>query len=235
MADFLSLPFCIHVLICRNLNLCDCLNYSQISPTCHDAVYYIFSHRTQLDLSSAISFSPYHYPLMTLSTDLFLTVLRAHTRATQIRNFLIPIDFTAFTDLADYFNLYWTHTFMPSHDDSTGDCSEVCGTFVGHIRGHLNQIHYLGFYGASNLQQGQKMYELLNVYDDYYGININQEGFTVTLLNDHDNWSTVDLDAPYTRCTNCDIALEVSDIYPNQLCQICSYIQSYFSSESDQD
>ena len=239
MADFLSLPFCIHVLICRNLNLYDCINYSQISPTCHDAVYYVFSHRLQLDLTSTISFNTYHYPILTMSTDLFITVLRAHTRATQIRNFLIPSDFTAFTDLADYLNLYWVDTFMPSHDDSTGDFSVACGTFVGHIRGQLNEIHYLGYYGASNPNQGQHMYKLLNVYDDYYGLNIQQEGFAISLLNDHDNWSTVDLDAPYTQCTNCDISLEFDDTSISQLCQQCSHIKYvlsfYCSSESEQD
>ena len=113
----------------------------------------VFSHRLQLDLSSTICFDTYHYPILTMSTDLFITVLHAHTRATQIRNFLIPSDFTAFTDLADYLNLYWVDTFMPSHDDSTGDFSVVCGTFVGHIRGQLNEIHY---FGASNPNQGQQ-------------------------------------------------------------------------------
>ena len=118
---------------------------------------------------------------------------------------------------------------MPTHDDSTGNCSAVCGTFVGHIRGNLNQIHYLGSYGASNPQQHQHIYKIFNVYDDYYGININQEGFTTTLINDHDNWSTVDLDAPYTRCTICDMAVELDDISPNLLCEHCSLIQCHLS------
>ena len=70
------------------------------------------------------------------------------------------------------------------------------------------------------------MYKLLNVYDDYYGLNI-QEGFAISLLNDHDNWSTVDLDAPYTQCTNCDMSLEFDDTSISQLCQQCSQNMYY--------
>ena len=230
MADFHSLPFSVHILICRNLNLHDCLNYSRVSVVCHDAVYYVFSHRAQLDLRSVISFSPYNYPIMTISSESFLNVLHAHTRATQIRNFLVPNDFTAFPEISNYFNIYWANTFLPSYDDATGDCSMVCGTYVGHIRGQLAEIHYLGFYGANTPQQQKSMCQLLNTYDDYYGVSINQEGFTYASLSDRDNWSTVDLDAPYTRCTNCHLSFEFGEISPSYLCQQCSHIQDVLSS-----
>ena len=54
MANLLYLPFDIHVLIVRNLDLRSCLSYTQIATVCHDAVYYIFAHRSELDFSSLI-------------------------------------------------------------------------------------------------------------------------------------------------------------------------------------
>ena len=51
MANLLSIPVDIHILIVRNLGLQTCLAYAQIAPVCHDAVYYVFAHRAELDFS----------------------------------------------------------------------------------------------------------------------------------------------------------------------------------------
>ena len=59
MASLLSLPFDVHLSIIRYLDLKDCLSYSQVSITCHDAVYYVFSHRAELDFSSVLTDDQY--------------------------------------------------------------------------------------------------------------------------------------------------------------------------------
>ena len=239
MCDLLSLPFDIHVQIARNFSLSDCLTYSTLSPICHDAVYYIFSHRIQLDFSSLVVNN--HLPI---SSDLFLKILHAHTRARIIHNFCIPGDFTLFAELSTYFHLYWQHSFIPSYDPADLEPDMICGTHVGHIRGHLCQIYYLGFYGACTRNQGDQMHDILNMYDDpMYGAFICPEDTPSRLLNDKSNWSSVDLDTPYTSCSRCDLDIE----YPNKsdphksnttpLCQQCRYIVdtlSFATSDDDQ-
>ena len=59
MANLLSLPFDVQLLIVRQLDLKDCLSYSQLSTTSHDVVYYVFSHRAELDFSSVLSDDQY--------------------------------------------------------------------------------------------------------------------------------------------------------------------------------
>ena len=51
MADLLSLSFEMHTLIVRNLCLRDCAEVANVS---HDALYYVFAHRAELDFSSLV-------------------------------------------------------------------------------------------------------------------------------------------------------------------------------------
>ena len=51
----LSLPFNLQLLIVRHLDLNDCLSFAKVSTVCHDIVYYIFSHRAELDFTSVIT------------------------------------------------------------------------------------------------------------------------------------------------------------------------------------
>ena len=63
-------------------------------------------------------------------------------------------------------------------------------------------------------------------YDgNVYGVHIVAEDNTYPLLDDTTNWSTVDLDAPYTRCTVCDVEID----YPNEICSQCMQIQKVLS------
>ena len=77
------------------------------------------------------------------------------------------------------------------------------------------------------------MHTLLNAYDDnVYGVYIVAEDNTFPLLPDNTNWSTVDLDAPYTRCTICCIEID----FPSEICSQCTQIQAVLSSiHSDLD
>ena len=56
------------------------MSFVEVSTECHDIVYYIFSHRAELDFSSVITDGQY----VSLSDVLFLQVLHAHTRVTTI-------------------------------------------------------------------------------------------------------------------------------------------------------
>ena len=46
MAGLLSIPFEVHVMIVIRL---ECVAYMQVCTVTHDAVYYVFAHRKELD------------------------------------------------------------------------------------------------------------------------------------------------------------------------------------------
>ena len=54
MALLQYVPFDIHVEIARYLPLKDTLAYANISTLTHDAVYYVFSHRKELNFTSLL-------------------------------------------------------------------------------------------------------------------------------------------------------------------------------------
>ena len=123
MADLLSLPFEIHVLIVRNLCLRDCLSYAEVANVSHDAVYYVFAHRAELNFSSLVENSY----LTPLPDEQFLRILYSHTRATRLRNFCVPISFVAFSALSNYLNLYRSFTFISECDPSLSCTDTICG------------------------------------------------------------------------------------------------------------
>lgn len=222
MANLLSLPFDIHILIVRNLDLQTSLGYAQVAPVCHDAVYYVFAHRAELDFSSLLVDNHYLYPM---PNSLFMNILYSHTRATTFRNFCIPTSFTAFNELSDYFNLYWSLTFISEQDPSMPNSDTICGRYVGHIQGQLQFIFYIGqYYGAQNPQQGDILQEMLTPFQDEYELQIASESdCSFPVLSDTLNWNTVDLDAPYNRCTICDLQID----FPLSLCSQCTFIREF--------
>ena len=236
MSQLLCLPFDVHVQIARNLQLKDCLAYSTLSQICHDTVYYIFSHRIQLDLGSLIVNNR-----LSIQSDLFLQILHAHTRATTIRNFCIPDDFTSFSELSRYFHLYWRRQYIPSYDPSSFEPSDVLGTHVGHIRGQLTDIYYLGHYGANTRFQADQMRDIITPYEDpMYDTSFfpEEDWFRNRHLDEKSNWSVINLDAPYTACSRCDLQIEYAvttdDAHKtdtsSNLCRQCRHIQWVLSS-----
>ena len=92
MAGLQTLPLDIHIMITKLLNLRECLIYSQVSTVTFDAVYYVFSHRKQLDFGSVFGADT----RIILPDSLLLIVLHAHTRAEVITNFCVSRQFDSF-------------------------------------------------------------------------------------------------------------------------------------------
>ena len=90
----------------------------------HDLVYYVFSHRDNLNLSSLLDASDTIAP----DDQSVLRILHAHIRATTIMGFCLRANFSLFTELEHYFSLYW-NIFVNQQDQ-----------VVGHPTGNLNMV-----------------------------------------------------------------------------------------------
>ena len=188
MAGLQALPLDIHITIAKLLNLRECLIYSQVSRVTFDAVYYVFSHRKQLDFGSVLGPDK----TIVLPDSVLLKVLHAHTRAEIITDFSVSKRFDSFAELEWYMERYW-------HIMETGD---LC--IVGHEMGQLTNIIYPcdSHHGAATRKLGYRLNSIWKEYSDDYGV------FDVASENCHEfsplnnapsNWSTVDLDQPYSR------------------------------------
>ena len=194
MAGLQTLPLDIHIMIAKLLNLRECLIYSQVSTVTFDAVYYVFSHRKQLDFGSVLGADKG----IILPDSLLLKVLHAHTRAEVITDFCVSRRFDSFAELEWYLEKYW-------HLMDTGDIT------VGHESGQILNIACprASHYGAATRKQGCKLQSLWEHYGDDYGVfGFEYDDTDPTsmfipsfppLNNAPSNWSTVDLDQPYSR------------------------------------
>ena len=106
----------------------------------------------------------------------------------------------------------------------------LCGRHVGHPQGQLQSIYYIGYFGAQTAQQGHILQEILMPFDDEYGLQItNENDYNFPFLCDRLNWSTVDIDTPYSSCSVCDIQINLS----LSICSQCAYIRDYLESIRD--
>ena len=85
MSAIQTLPFLVQVEIVRHLALADALAYSQTCVSAHDAVYYVFSHRMELDFFSVL----YAQDVIALDDQTVLKILHAHVRARSISGFCL--------------------------------------------------------------------------------------------------------------------------------------------------
>ena len=100
-----ELPLDVQIEIARYLPLRDALSFSQAYTLAFDAVYYVFAHRDFLDLTSVLDVNE----TIDLQDEILLNILRAHTRASTIVNFSLSSNFSMFSELEEYFTLYWHH------------------------------------------------------------------------------------------------------------------------------
>ena len=108
-ASFASLPFDVHVVIAKLLNLKEALVYAQVTPLTKEAVYFVFAHRKQLDFGSVLG--PNGQIMLQDST--ILDVLHAHVRAEAITDLSFQPTFSAFEPLRQFLQSYW----IPLYDD----------------------------------------------------------------------------------------------------------------------
>ena len=105
-----------------------------------------------------------------------------------------------------YFELYWAHKVVDTEQfDSYPEA-------VGHPSGHLERIRYLGRGGGgSTHEQNIVLCRLWRYSQDWYLSEYNDapiyehDNETKSYLsNTEPNWSSVDVDAPYTWCWECN-------------------------------
>ena len=201
MAGLLSIPFEVHVSIVRALSVKDCITYMQVCTVTHDVVYHVFAHRKELDFESVLDESR----TIALSPEVLMKVLYAHTRAVSIMNLSLNPSFTMLDEFCRYFNLYWACKVVDTEQfDSYPEA-------VGHPSGHLQRLRYLGRGGGgSTREQNVVLYRLWQDSRDWYLSEYNdaqiyvQDDETKSYLSSTEaNWSSVDVDAPYTWCWEC--------------------------------
>ena len=200
MSALQTLPFLVQVDIVRHLPLADALAYSQTCVGAHDAVYYVFSHREQLDFSSVLDAND----VIALDDHTVLKVLHAHVRATRITEFCLRAEFTLFDDLVNYFHTYW-NVFTNVH-----------GETVGHPSGHLYEVWLAqprGIEFHAPLASKHRLLELwhsLDMYTEYISSVMHCRQITPPPPQYH-NWSTVDLDTRFKPCPCCGFAIPSTD------------------------
>ena len=201
MAGLLSIPFEVHVSIVRTLSVKDCIAYMQVCTVSHDVVYYVFAHRKELDFESVLDESR----TIALSPEMLMKVLYAHTRVISIMNLSLNPRFTMLDEFCRYFNMYWAYKIVDTEQfDSYPEA-------VGHPSGHLERLRYLGRGGGgSTHEQNVVLYSLWRYSQDWYRSEDNDapiyehDDETKSYLSSTEaNWSSVDVDAPYTWCWEC--------------------------------
>ena len=198
MAALLSIPFEVHVSIVRKLSLKDCISYMQVCTVTYDVVCYVFAHRKELDFQSVLDESG----TIALRPEVLMRVLYAHTRAVSIMNFCFNPTFTLLNEFFRYFSIYWSYKVVDIQQ------FDPCLQEVGHPSGHLQRIRYLGWDGGSTQEQSIQLWSLWNSSQDWYmevdgPICSHDDRTTSYLSSTEPNWSSVDLDAPYTWCWEC--------------------------------
>ena len=195
MVAFLALPFEMHVQITKFLTLRDCIALMQVCTTTHDVVHYVFAHRVCLDFLSILD----SQNAIALSPSMLMTVLYAHSRAEFILNFRLHESFSCFDEFFRYFKLYWSYkqVNLDQFDDVTAA--------VGHPAGHLQEICYLGHQsGGSTPKQDRFLTRLWDTNQEWLGDSIHELDNAPTPYTDGpSNWSSIDVDAPYTWCLDC--------------------------------
>ena len=197
-ANFVSLPFDVHVYIVKLLNLNEALTYAKITPEANSAVQYVFAHRKQLDFGSVLG--PNGQIL--LSDEDLIQVLHAHIRVETITDFSLQPSFTAFTALREYMESHW----IPMDNE-----------YPRKSYGYLCNLRYPTHthFGAATPKQGRKLYyEIWQSFNDEYGVFTTDYSNWNTILplnNAPGNWATQELREPDTMSEVSSTAPEIVD------------------------
>ena len=128
-------------------------------------------------------------------------------------------------------DLYWSLTFISDNNPTLPNNDSISGMYVGHPQGKLQAIYYRGYFGAQNLEEGHKMQEIMESFDDGYGLQIaSEDDCYIPHFDETSNWSTVDIDAPYHLCSICELAI-ISD--SENICSACTYVRAFIEDTPD--
>ena len=205
MASFTSLPLLVQIEIARYLNLGEALAFSQTCTLAHDAVYYVFSHRDELDFSSVLDVNG----SIALPDDVVLKVLHAHVRATSITSFCLAGTFSMFADLDTYFYTYW-RVLVNMHGD-----------IVGHPLGNLTNVWLhqgIGIAYDAPPASRDRLWHKLDRHDEVLGLTETDPSFSYFRHAPYANWSTIDLEERCKPCLYCHFPTLSSRF----ICQTCT-------------
>ena len=208
MALLEYIPLEVHIDIARYLPLRDALAYANVNTLAHDAVYYIFSHRSELNFASLLD----DKDCIALTDAEIMNVLHAHVRATSIVALSLRCSFSMFAELESYFSMYW-RVLINQRDEQ-----------VGHPSGNLQYVGYLHYYGLQhgapkeNLARMAALCDRYEPYDEYLSCFENR-GLCgeYSFTEPYNNWSNIDLDIRYKPCPCCHLSTFAS----SEVCEGC--------------
>ena len=208
MALLEYIPLEVHIEIVRYLPLRDALAYANINVLAHDAVYYVFSHRDELNFSSLLDD---RQCIALPDADIF-SILHAHVRATTIIGLSFPSTFHMFDELEAYFAMYW-RILINQYDQQ-----------VGHPSGNLQSVGYRHYYGLhfdapeANLTRMAAICDNLEPYDEYLS-RFEHLGLCgrYSPTEPYNNWSNIDLNLRYKPCPGCNL----STFSSREMCEAC--------------
>ena len=208
------MPLDVHFEIARYLPLKDALAYASVCTLAHDAVYYTFSHRKELNFTSLLDDNE----CIALPDAMILNILHAHIRAETLISFALPHTFTMFQDLEAYFFMYWRVLINQRNQQ------------VGHPLGNLQYVDYRYYYGLhnsapdENLTRMSTLRDTLEPYDEYlscFNDGNNRGHGEFSFSEPYNNWCNTDLDTRYRPCPCCESTFPVSMFSSNGLCTHC--------------
>ena len=184
IALFEQIPLDIHIEIARYLPLRDALAYATLNPLAYDAVYYVFSHRREVNFASLLD----EKQCIDLPDAEILKILYAHVRAVAIAALSLPCTFNMYDELETYFSTHW-RVLINQH-----------GKEVGHPSGNLQFVGYLHYNGIdhdapeANLNRMAEMCDNLDPYDEYLS-RLEPWGAhgMYSPVEMYNNWSNIDL------------------------------------------
>lgn len=176
----------------------------------HDAVYYVFRHRKELNFTSLLDSNS----CIALPDTMILNILHAHVRAESI-SLGVPCTFSMFAELESYF---WR---VVINQDNLK---------VGHPSGNLQYVDYRHYYGLQhsapkvNLDRMIKLRNTLDPFDKFlsrFNVSFAWENGEYLFSQPYSNWCNTNLGTRYHVCPCCQGSYPSDSLSSDGLCTHC--------------